>query len=115
MGWGVVVASVSWAAHYFPAYFIFWAYGNISGHNILGDWIGYLVWPLTYPSTALLEAIEKRWMVCHGLLVKTLPQGNPGEGDTRCDQSPSMALNMSQTRRWKGYCLPSQEKQCGNW
>jgi hypothetical protein len=72
MVWGVVVASVSWAAGYFPASFVFWAYGDISGHNILGDWIGYLVLPLTYSSTALLEAIEKRLMVFHGLLVKTL-------------------------------------------
>ncbi len=34
-------------------------------------------------------------MVCHGLFEKTLFQGNPGEGDTRCDHRPSMALNMT--------------------
>jgi hypothetical protein len=42
-------------------------------------------------------------------------EGNPGEGDTKCDQSPSTGLNMTQPRRWKGHCLPYQEKQCGNW
>ncbi len=42
-------------------------------------------------------------------------KGNPGEGDTKCDQSPSTGLNMTQPRRWKGHHLPSQEKQCGKW
>jgi hypothetical protein len=30
MVWGVVVSSVSWAARYFPAYFVFWA--TLFGH-----------------------------------------------------------------------------------
>jgi integral membrane sensor domain MASE1 len=55
-----------------PSLFLFSGLMVTSVVLILGDRIGYLVWPLTYSSTALLEVIENRLMVDHGHLVNTL-------------------------------------------